>query len=149
MYCINCGSKIKAGHRFCAVCGASQYPDGYETGSGTGKVLKDNDKAFAIISYLGILSLVSYFVTPKNSVYARFHAVQGLNLFILECIIAAITKILKGIFFWSWQFKSIISGIGGIASVGFIVLIVLGIVYAARGEITVLPVVGSWRIVKE
>ena len=145
-YCINCGRKIGDNHRYCAVCGAEQHPNGYNTTSGS---LKDNDKALGIISYIGFLSLVSYFVAPKTSTYARFHAVQGLNLFIFECILGVSRAILSGGFFWSWTIKSVISAAAALTGVGLLALAIMGIVYASKGEMTELPVVGSWKIVKE
>jgi len=149
MYCINCGRKIGEKHRYCAVCGADQHPDGYNTRSSGFNSFKENDKALAIISYIGVLSLVSYFITPKNNSYARFHAVQGLNLFILECILGVTRAILSGGLFWSRYLRMIVSGTASLVGVGLLVLAILGIVYASRGEMTELPVISSLKIVKD
>jgi uncharacterized membrane protein len=149
VYCINCGREIKENHRYCAVCGADQYPNENYSDYTDRKALKDNDKALAIISYIGILSLVSYFVAPKTSSYARFHAVQGLNLFIFECIFGVSRGILSGIFSWVWPIRTVINSMMSLAGVGLLVLAIVGLVYASKGEMKQLPVVGSWKIVKD
>ncbi|MDR2162878.1 MAG: SHOCT domain-containing protein, partial [Clostridiales Family XIII bacterium] len=43
----------------------------------------DANRVFGIISYIFCLSLVTTFAAPKESQYARFHANQGLVLFIV------------------------------------------------------------------
>ena len=153
MFCINCGREIKEDHRFCAVCGADQHPNGYNTNGNyqhtETRVGKDNEKALAIISYLGVLSVISYFVSPKNSPFARLHAVQGINLFIFECILGVARAILKGGFSWLWPVNAIVSVLAAFTGIGFLVLTIMGIVSASRGEMKELPVIGSWKIVKD
>lgn len=150
-YCINCGREIRNNHTYCAVCGAYQHPKGNNGGGyrNNGSSLRENDKALAVISYIGILSLVSYFVAPKTSPYARFHAVQGLNLFIFECILSVSNTLLRGIFSWAWPIRTILTGATSIAGIALFVLAIIGIVNASKGEMTELPVVGSLGIVKE
>lgn len=148
-FCINCGREVKDDHRFCAVCGADQHPEGYNTEHYHSSSLRENDKALAIISYIGILSLVSYFVTPKTPSYTRFHAIQGLNLFIMECILTVSNSIFRGIFSWFWPLKTVISAAISIAGVGILILAIVGIVAASRGEMKELPIIGSLKIVKE
>ena len=153
-FCPNCGIEVAGGQRFCAKCGAAQ-PPGYgdqnmpksRQGFGQGRDISDN-KVFAIISYIGFLSLVSYFAAPKTSRYARFHAIQGLNLFILECIVSAAGGILSGVFFWAWPVRTIISASTGLVGLGFLALSIIGIVKASNGEMEELPVVGQMKIVK-
>lgn len=43
--------------------------------------IKEN-KVLAILSYLGLLALIPYYAV-KNSKFARYHAVQGMNLLIV------------------------------------------------------------------
>ena len=52
------------------------------TKSYTKKDINDN-RAMAILAYFGPLALLPYF-GQKNSKYARFHAVNGMNLFVWE-----------------------------------------------------------------
>jgi len=152
-FCPNCGIQVSGSQRFCAKCGAAQ-PYGYGDNTPRGRYdygqrndINDN-KVFAIISYLGFLSLVSYFAAPKSSSCARFHAIQGLNLFIMECIVSAASGIFSGIFFWAWPIKVIISASAGLICLGFVALSIIGIVKAANGTMEELPVVGQIKIIK-
>ena len=153
-YCVNCGKSIKPGHRFCPVCGTPRNPletagnnTSYRSVPNTG--IRENDKALAIISYIGVLSVVSYFVTPKTPSFARFHAIQGINLFIIECIVGIASPMLSWIFHWAWPVTALFSFIFGIAGLGILALSILGIVNAVKGVTAELPVVGQIKIIKE
>ena len=156
-YCPNCGKRTTGIQHFCASCGAAQpvitdngrytHPN-YQQGYNYEHFTTEN-KGLAIISYIGFLSIVSYFAAPKTSQYARFHAVQGLNLFLLECILSLTNSIFRGMFFWAWPVKSIVSGCAGLMGVGLLILAILGIISASRGEMKQLPVVSSIKIVKQ
>ena len=54
----------------------------------------EQNKVFGILSYIGILVLVPI-LAAKDSQYARFHANQGLVLFITDVIIGACMSILS------------------------------------------------------
>lgn len=45
------------------------------------KDIKDN-KPIAILSYLGLLALIPYYAV-KNSKFAKYHAIQGMNLLLV------------------------------------------------------------------
>ena len=100
------------------------------------------------MSYLLIFSLVAYFVAPKNSRFARFHAVQGINLFIIQCIVSAAGDIMRGIFFWIWPLRGIFIASFGIIGLGLLALSIVGIINASKGVTEELPVVGHLKIVK-
>lgn len=98
------------------------------------------NKVMAVLSYLGILFLVPLLAAP-NSPYARFHANQGLVLFILEAIVGTVSAFIAKI--------PIVGAI--ITSVlGLILLIfaILGIVNAATGKANELPIIGGIKIIK-
>ena len=48
----------------------------------------DNGKLMALLSYIGILALIPYFAEKENK-YVRFHAIQGLNLLIVNLVVSA------------------------------------------------------------
>lgn len=149
---------MEDGQRFCGGCGAAQQPTAQQGGQYSPPVQPQDqtpftyerdvheNKAFAIISYISFLSIVSYFAAPKSP-YARFHAVQGLNLFIMEAIISVAGGLLRALFGW-WFLGSIISAIVGLCGVGFLVLSIIGIVNASQGKMEELPVVGPIKFVK-
>ncbi len=98
--------------------------------------MENQNKALAAISYIGILCLVGVFCA-KDDQYARFHANQGLVLWIVgiaNTVIAMIPVI-------GW----IISGVVGVAC---FVFMILGIINACGGKMQPLPIIGKFQILK-
>lgn len=108
-----------------------------------------NNKVFAILAYIGILVLVPIFAA-KESKFARFHANQGLGLFICEAawgIISYIISYLLAVSF-SWAMLGLWSVISWLVCIGFLVFAIIGIVYAAQGNTKPLPIFGKFKILK-
>ena len=96
----------------------------------------ENNKLLAAISYIWILFLVPLFAA-KDDAFARYHANQGLVLFLVSVALGIIALIpLIG---------TIISIIGGIAT---FVFMILGIINALKGEMKPLPLIGGIEIIK-
>ncbi|MGI6257968.1 MAG: hypothetical protein ACOYJU_07855 [Anaerovoracaceae bacterium] len=107
----------------------------------------NDGKAFAILAYLGILVLIPIFAAKDNK-FARYHANQGLILFIGEVIYAIIYQVVAYIVlvsFWGLYWLLTILGLVGLV---FLVFAILGIVNAASGKAKELPVVGGIQILK-
>ena len=95
-----------------------------------------NDKVFGILSYFGILWLVG--LLAGKTEFAKFHANQGLVLFIAGIIIGAASAIpIVGWF--------VIAPVGSIAT---LVFAIMGIVNAAQGQMKPLPLIGKFQIIK-
>lgn len=106
------------------------------------------NKVMAVLSYLGILVLVPL-LAAKDSPFARFHALQGINLFILEIAFGIVSFIITLIFAFISGILSTIWGlISWLVSLAFFVLVVIGLVNAAQGKAKELPLIGSIRIIK-
>lgn len=105
------------------------------------------NKVFALFSYIGFLFIVPLLGVP-NSKFARFHANQGLILFIFNVVFNIILSIISAVFkaipFLGWVsviidiFKYILS-----AS-----LMIIGIVNTVEGKAKELPVIGKFTILK-
>lgn len=95
----------------------------------------EKNKFFAILSYIGVLVLVPL-LAAKDSKFAKYHANQGLILFIcsIACYILSYLPVIKH-FVW-------------ILNVAILILAIMGIVYAAKGEAKELPIVGKFRIIQ-
>jgi uncharacterized membrane protein len=103
----------------------------------------EKHKVFGILAYLGPLCLLQL-VAAKDSPFAKYHANQGLVLFIVE--IAAFFITFAGILI---PFIGIIFYlIHVILYLAFLVLIVLGIINAAAGKCVPLPVIGGVKLLK-
>ena len=95
----------------------------------------EKNRLMAALSYFGPLVLVPIF-GAKDSKFAKFHANQGLVLFLLELACVC----LKGVKVIGWIF--------GLVLIVLAILAVVGIVYACQGKAKELPVVGNWKILK-
>lgn len=101
------------------------------------------NKVMGILAYIGILVLVPIFAA-KESPYARFHANQGLVIFIGEAATAIGLGILSLIPYIGWLFATL----QYLICTGFAVLSVFGIVFVAMGKARELPVVGRFKLLK-
>ncbi len=98
--------------------------------------MENQNKALAAISYIGILCLVTIFCA-KDDAYARFHANQGLILW----IVGLVNSVIAVIPVVGW----IISGVVGVAC---FVFMILGIINAVGGKMQPLPLIGGIQILK-
>ena len=100
----------------------------------------NGNKLLAAISYIGILFLVPL-LAAKDDAFARYHANQGLVLFIAN-IAAAIAGFILG-------FIPVIGIIvAWIIRIALFVLMILGIINALKGEMKPLPLIGGIEIIK-
>ncbi len=98
------------------------------------------NKIMAVLAYFGPLFLIPLLAAP-NSPYARFHANQGLVLFILDAICGVVAGIISRI--------PIVGGIiGGVLGLIIFILAIIGIVNAASGKAQELPIIGGIKIIK-
>ncbi len=106
----------------------------------------DKNKVFGVLSYFGILWLVGLLAAP-DSKYAKFHANQGLVLFLAEIVLNIVVAILAAIFgiigHGLGVLSSILYGVVELASIG---MMVFGIVYAAKGMAKELPLIGKLHL---
>lgn len=93
------------------------------------------NKLMAVLAYIGILVIIPI-ICAKDSKFAKFHANQGLILFILALVCGALAKI------------KVIGWIFGILDAVVFIFAIIGIVYAIQGKAKELPVIGNWTILK-
>lgn len=99
---------------------------GQEGGGNEDNDVKEN-KAVAILSYIGILCLVPL-LAKKESKFAQFHAKQGLVLFVVEII---------------GMFLVPLFGLGALINLVALIFSIIGIVNVAGGKMSKLPLVGD------
>jgi uncharacterized membrane protein len=108
----------------------------------------EKNKIFGILAYLGILCLVPIFAT-KDSPFAKYHANQGLTLFLAEIVIwIGLSVIDKILYFILPSSLGFIPFVLGLVQLGPLILIVLGIINASQGKCVPLPVIGGIRLLK-
>jgi len=99
---------------------------GQEGGGNEDKDVQEN-KAIAILSYIGILCLVPL-LAKKESKFAQFHAKQGLVIFIVEII---------------GMFLMPLFGLGALINLAALIFSVIGIVNVVGGKMNKLPLIGD------
>ena len=106
------------------------------------------NKAMGILAYLWILFLVPLLAAP-NSPFARYHANQGLVLF-LACLVTAVASFMLNIIL---AFIPVLGWIVGILIsfaifAGWVAMVIIGILNAAGGVCKPLPVIGKFNLIK-
>ena len=157
--CPKCGKTFEDS-KFCPACGA-EVKDAPKAEGYCENDIKDN-KIFALLSYIGPLFLVPVLAAPKSK-YARFHANQGLVLFLAELIIALPLRALDWLngfifgnfsLFYGWLSfgPALVSGVIGLLglAVGMLALVlaVIGVINAFQGKANELPFIGKIKILK-
>jgi uncharacterized membrane protein len=100
----------------------------------------ESNKAMAIIGYvLPILFFIPLVTDAKNSPFAKFHANQQLNLLLAAIAVNVVGTIIP-ILGWF-----IILPLGSLA---LIVIAIIGIINAAKGEKKALPLIGGFSLIK-
>ncbi len=103
------------------------------------------NKIFGILAYLSILWIVPL-MAAKNSPFAKYHANQGLVLFLGEIALGIILSILNAILFSLGL--GFISLVLGLVWLGVIALLIMGIINAAAGKCVPLPLIGKFKLIK-
>ena len=104
----------------------------------------EKNKVLGILAYLGILFLVPLLAAPQSR-FAKYHANQGLILFLTWIIIGIGSTIFSFIPFLGWIVYALISKL---LYLGGLVFVVLGIVNASKGECKPLPFIGHFTLIK-
>ncbi len=164
-YCVKCGRQVEDTMNFCPSCGAqipeedSYYTYGYENNQYTqnqayqSEYVQQNvkeessDRVLAVLSYLGLLVFVPV-LSGSKSEFVRFHANQGLVLFICTALWNALDWILSR---FVWFINVGIISLGDILSIldlVFVVLAIIGIVNVFKSKKRELPFIGNIVLLK-
>ena len=159
-YCGKCGTKVDEGVKFCPSCGNPMEAPAPEQQAQTqqntaqtdfsAKVTNLNNTADITDQFdkddieknkvMGLLAYILFFIpllAAKDSPFARYHANQGLVLF-LAAILSSVILIIP-ILGWI---------IAPILSIVITVLAVIGIINALNGKAKELPIIGKFKILK-
>jgi uncharacterized membrane protein len=116
----------------------------------------EKNKGMAVLAY--ICFIVPLVAAPKSK-YARYHANQGLLLFVLLIAVCVVIALLQGGKFLAgkalaaipvldWFFSCGLTVLQPALLVGWLALMIVGIINAANGLRKPLPVVGHWELIK-
>ena len=102
---------------------------------------------WSVAAYLGPLFLLTLLVR-KNSPLARFHANQGLLLFLFELICGLVVGLGLLLLGGLYTALAVVQIIRGMATLFSLMFIVVGISNAVRGQAAPLPLIGRITILK-
>ena len=169
LFCSKCGKKCGEGEAFCNGCGARLADSGGSQQQNTGSNQHQNtggdffanilntpetnfesndiaeNKGMALLSYIFFLFVIPLFAAP-NSKFARYHANQGLILFIVSAAFGLVLGLLGVILRWmifGWMIMSLFGLLFSAIVAGYMVL---GIINAANGKAKELPFIGRFKI---
>lgn len=164
--CKICGAILPTGASCCPGCGAQctqktsfsghhVFQDSLDHISGNPYEEEGYDpmdiqrnKGMALMSYLGILVLIPLFCS-RNSPYVRFHANQGLLLFLMRVILRffiVLLNKLSNIAFLFWGFGMAAKALH-LASLILVFLAIWGIINVCSGQAKRLPLIGKIRLI--
>lgn len=141
--CRKCGAQVADGVMVCPQCGAPMIEP-----PKTPQQDVEQNKVMAVLAYIGILVLIPI-LAAKESKFARFHANQGLILLITEVAYSIfVPVVIKIVAFISYVLAGIVGIALGLAWLLLLVLAIIGIINAVKGEFKQLPLIGQFQILK-
>ena len=148
--CRKCGAQVADGVMACPQCGAPMIEP-----PKTPQQDVEQNKVMAVLAYFGILVLIPI-LAAKESKFARFHANQGLILLITGLILLItgvaysifVQVVIKIVSFISYVLTGIVGIALGLAWLLLLVLAIIGIINAVKGEFKQLPLIGQFQILK-
>lgn len=105
------------------------------------------EKVYSVLAYIWILWLVPALAGTTS--FSKYHANQGLVLFIIETVLVVIEIILFAIIGKIPFIGGLITGIiGGVIGLIFLIGAIIGILHAVNGETKPLPGFGDISLIK-
>ncbi len=106
-----------------------------------------NDKVMGVLCYIPFVCLIP--IILGGSPFVRYHANQGLVLFIVDLILGTLIGICCGVISFIPVIGPIIAGVaGGLFGLIILVFVLCGIVHVVNGETKPLPGIGAITLLK-
>ena len=106
------------------------------------------NKIMAVLAYFGILFLVP-FLAAEDSQFAKFHANQGIILFITDSILSLVAVLFNFLVGWLPFVGPVLGGVISFAAFGIgTALFIIGLINVFSGEPKKLPIIGDFVIIK-
>lgn len=142
-FCSGCGTQLDESARYCSACGQSTAPQGTAEQADI-----RNNKALAIFAY--ILFFIPLLAAPKDSKFARYHANQGLVLFLAALLLGVVEgmvfAMLGAFTLLGRPFFGSLLALTKLLWLAPMVLAVMGIINASNGAMKPLPLIGTIQL---
>ncbi len=164
--CKKCGTFVSKDDIFCPVCKTKiDLNDKEKSGEAFKRLLNTNDfsgsysgqdkaenKISALLCYIPFVCLYPIIVTSKKSAFVKFHAGQGLALFIAELVISVlftlISFLLLPIPIIGVILSLPVSLLGWALELATLAATVYGIYQSLAGKAREMPIIGKFRFFK-
>lgn len=107
------------------------------------------NRVSAVLSYLGVLGILNLILVP-DSEYARYHTNQGLCLYVGQMIFSSVCSVLISVLEYVPILGAIVIILLALAfcvvNITIVVLRIMGMINAAKGEMKTLPFIGDYKI---
>ena len=104
----------------------------------------EENKAMAALAY--IVAPVPYFIETKSK-WVRYHAIQGMNFFIIFVVLCLLVSIINSLILFSFPFlKGVVRAL--LYTFG-IVYALIGIINVCNGEAKELPIINKFKFIKK
>ena len=116
----------------------------------TGEMDKDDialNNRLAVLSYLGIFFVVPGFLVKKSQ-YCKFHANQGLLLFLAGVLLTVVQSAIRRPMLMMGFLKPVVGLLFSLLKICLLVFEITGMVQAGKGEAKEVPFIGSIKILK-
>lgn len=94
LFCTHCGNSVGEGDRYCSRCGGAQQPESAPPPKGSGfefleSVSERTASMLCYIPFVGWLASILLLAAPtfRHNLVVRFHAFQGLYLFVVWLLV--------------------------------------------------------------
>jgi len=104
----------------------------------------EENKAMAALAY--IIAPVPYFVETKSK-WVHYHAIQGMNLFIIFILLSLGVSIINSLILWPFTFVKTI--LRTTLYVFIVIFTIIGIVNVCNGEAKELPLINKFKFIKK
>lgn len=104
----------------------------------------NENKAMACLSY--IIPPIPYFVETQSK-WVHYHAIQGMNLFIIYIILTLLITLLNSLILWILPFLTTL--LRTILNVITIIYSLIGIINVCNAEAKELPIINKFKFIKK
>ncbi|MBQ2872877.1 MAG: DUF4870 domain-containing protein [Bacilli bacterium] len=104
----------------------------------------EENKAMAALCY--IIAPIPYFVETKSK-WVHYHAIQGMNLFIIFIILSLAVSVINSLILWPFIFIKVV--LRTVLHVFITIFAVIGIINVCNGEAKELPLINKFKIIKK
>lgn len=104
----------------------------------------EENKAMAALAY--IIAPVPYFVENKSK-WVKYHAIQGMNLFIIYIILTLAVSVINSLILWPFGFLKTI--LRTALNVFISIFAIIGIVNVCNNKAKELPLINKFKIIKK